>query len=98
MKQTLSPREEQILKMLLAEYSQAEIGRTLNLSHSRVHDVKNIIQKKWAVDSMVGLIKEAIKRGYIELEEDNFKTEFISKQVIYEYKESSKNKITIYLK
>lgn len=74
MKKALSKRERQILKMLLAEYRQKDIARLLNLSPNRVQDVKRIIFEKWEVESMVGLVKEAIKQEYLELEDDTFET------------------------
>lgn len=104
MKTTLSPREKQILKMLLAEYSQQEICKSLNLHSNTVSSYKCNIMEKWEVETMIGLFKEAVKRGYLELEDDTFENESTTtpksspKEVIYEYKESSKNKITIYLK
>lgn len=104
MKQTLSPREKQILKMIMAEYSLYEICKSLNLSYSRVSTVKSIIMEKWEVENTVGLVKESIRRGYLELEEDTFENESItnhelnSKEVVYEYKESPKHKFIFYLK
>jgi len=74
MKKTLSNREKQVLKLLLAEYRIVDIARLLDLSQSRVQDVKQIIFKKWEVESMVGLTKKAIKCGILELDEDNFST------------------------
>ena len=68
----LSTRERQILKMLLAEYSQKEISSVLDLSYSRVNDVKTNIMEKWDVKTMVGLVKESIRHGYIELEDWEF--------------------------
>jgi DNA-binding CsgD family transcriptional regulator len=65
----LSPRERQILKMLLAEYSQNEISNALELSYSRVNDVKTNIMNKWNVTTMVGLVKESIKQGYLDVED-----------------------------
>ena len=65
----LSPRERQILKMLLAEYSQIEISSALELSYSRVNDVKTNIMNKWKVTTMVGLVKESIRQGYLEVED-----------------------------
>ena len=65
----LSQREKQILKMLLAEYSQNEISTVLNLSYSRVNDVKSNIMNKWRVTTMVGLVKESIRQGYLEIED-----------------------------
>ena len=67
MKKNLSNREEQILKLLLAEYSQIEICNLLNLSQSRVSDAKAIIMEKWEVNSLVGLVKESIRRGYLDI-------------------------------
>jgi DNA-binding CsgD family transcriptional regulator len=72
MKGKLSKREEQILKLLLAEYTQSEISSILGLSYSRVSDVKRIIKGKWEVDSTIGLILESIRRGYVEIERDTF--------------------------
>lgn len=72
MRKKLSKRETQVVKLLLAEYTQAEIARLLKLSSNRVHDVKRIIFEKWGVESMVGLAREAIKRGILELEDDTF--------------------------
>lgn len=85
MKKTLSKRETQVLKMLLAEYTQAEIARLLNLSFNRVHDVKCSIFRKWEVESMVGLTREAIRRGILELEADTFKPDTQKQQSSTEY-------------
>ena len=46
----LSRRERQILKMLLAEFTQKEISATLELSYSRVNDGKTNIMEKWSSD------------------------------------------------
>lgn len=87
MKKTLSKRETQVLKMLLAEYRQKEIADTLGISFNRVHDIKRIIFEKWEVESMVGLTREAIRRGILELEDDTFKpvTEVRQKATKYVY-------------
>lgn len=85
MKKTLSKREEQVLKMLLAEYTQTEICEALNLSMSRVNGVKSIIMEKWEVESMVGLIKEAIKRGILELDEDSPDAAVTNPRYVYTY-------------
>ncbi len=70
MKRKLTTRERQILKMYLAEYTQKEISSTLNLSLSTVNTFKKKVMTKWGVETVVGLIKESIKRGYLEIEED----------------------------
>ena len=67
----MSNREEQILKLLLAEYSQIEICNILKLSQGRVSDVKAMIMEKWEVDTIVGLVKKAIERGYLDIEDDS---------------------------
>jgi DNA-binding CsgD family transcriptional regulator len=92
MKKSLSKREEQILKLILAEYSQNEICKLLDLSYSRVSDVKSIVMEKWGVKTMIGLVKESIKRGYLELEEDTFEESndrTLNQQFIYDYKGDS---------
>jgi DNA-binding CsgD family transcriptional regulator len=71
MKKSLSNREEQILKLLLAEYSQIEICNILKLSQGRVSDVKAMIMEKWEVHTIVGLVKKAIERGYLDIEDDS---------------------------
>ena len=70
MNTNLSKREKQVLKMLLAEYSQKEICDVFNLHANTVCGVRRNIMKKWGVSSMIGLVKEAIKQGYLELEDD----------------------------
>ena len=83
----LSKREEQIIKLLLAEYTQSEIAHLLGLSYSRVNDVKTIVMDKWNVKSMVGLVIEAIRRGYIELEDDTFEEDIDGGEegIVYSY-------------
>lgn len=66
----LSKRETQILKLLLAEYTQTEICKVLNIHANTVSSAKRQIMKKWQVNSIIGIVKEAIKQGYLELEED----------------------------
>jgi DNA-binding NarL/FixJ family response regulator len=70
MRTRLTPRERQILKMYLAEYRLKEISSTLNLSLSTVSIFKRKVMDKWNVEIDIGLIKESIKRGYLEIEED----------------------------
>jgi DNA-binding NarL/FixJ family response regulator len=72
MRGRLTTRERQILKMYLAEYRLKEISSTLNLSMSTVSTFKRKVMDKWDVETEVGLIKESIKRGYLEIEEDTF--------------------------
>ncbi len=69
---TLSRREKQILKLLLAEYTPTEISQTLNIHLNTVCSTRRSIMLKWGVGSMVGMVKESIKRGYLELEDDVF--------------------------
>ena len=99
MKRNLSKREEQILKLMLAEYSQNEICNLLNLSYSRVSDVKSIVMEKWGVKSMIGLVKESIKQGYLELEEDSFDEPEnpapLSQQFVYNYKEGEEGNVSL---
>ncbi|MBD81288.1 MAG: hypothetical protein CL840_20390 [Crocinitomicaceae bacterium] len=66
----LSRREKQIVKMLLAEYTQLEIAKTLGIHPNTVSDTKRRIMEKWHVKTMVGIVKEGIRKGYLEMEDD----------------------------
>ncbi len=66
----LSRRETQILKLLLAEYTPTEISKALEIHLNTVCGTRRSVMNKWKVNSMVGLVKEGIKRGYLELEDD----------------------------
>lgn len=77
MRDNLSKRENQVLKMILAEYSQKEICALLDLSYSRVNSIKGIVMEKWEVESTVGLVLESIRRGYLEIEDDSFDEEVV---------------------
>lgn len=66
----LSKRETQVLKMLLAEYRPVEISKALNLHPNTITGYKRNIMKKWGVNSIIGLVKEGIKRGILELDEE----------------------------
>lgn len=83
MERKLSRREEQILKLILAEYSQNHICKVLDLSYSRVNSVKSIIMEKWAVETTVGLVLKAIKLGYLEVEDDTFEEETVKPTLNY---------------
>lgn len=87
----LSKRETQVLKMLLAEYRPIEISRALDLHPNTVTGYKKSIMRKWGVSSMVGLVKEGIKRGILELDEEEEitpkKRETSSLKIIYTYTE-----------
>ncbi|MFT6246718.1 MAG: DNA-binding NarL/FixJ family response regulator [Crocinitomicaceae bacterium] len=86
---SLSKREEQVLKLLLAEYSQVEICQLLELSYSRVSDIKRIVMQKWNVETMISLVIKSIKMGYLELEEDSLEGlephVFKEQEVLYKY-------------
>ncbi len=66
----LSPRETQILKLLLAEYTPKEISEVLSIHLNTVCSTRKSIMNKWEINSMVSLTIEAIKRGYLELDDE----------------------------
>ncbi len=70
MKKSLSKRETQILKLILAEYTPTEIGKVLNIHLNTVCSTRRSIMNKWQINSMVSLVRESIKQGYLELEDD----------------------------
>jgi DNA-binding CsgD family transcriptional regulator len=68
MNRLLSKREEQVLKLLLAGFMQKQIAQELEISESRVQDVKSIIKKKWEVNTEIDFILAAIRLGYLIIE------------------------------
>lgn len=61
----LSSRERQILQLVVAGKSTADIARTLSLSPSTVDTYRSRLMKKLDIDSIAGLVKFAIARGLI---------------------------------
>jgi DNA-binding NarL/FixJ family response regulator len=68
--QILSKREKQVLKLLLAEYNQQEICKELDLHANTVSCCKQRIMKKMGAKTMVGIVKECFRRGYLKIEDD----------------------------
>lgn len=72
MKRELSKKQEKVLKLYLAGYGPKEIGRIMNLNINTICSYKKIIMDKWEVETNIELIIEAIRRGYIEIEKDEY--------------------------
>ncbi|MBD78549.1 MAG: hypothetical protein CL840_06495 [Crocinitomicaceae bacterium] len=70
MEAQLPKRQKQVLKLMLAGYTQQEICKLLNLHTNTVSCYKKIIMEKWDAENMVELVLESIKRGYLEIEEE----------------------------
>ncbi len=98
----LSKREQQVLKLLLSGYLQKQVAYELGISESRVQDVKSIIKKKWGVSSDIEFILTAIRKGYLQLEDDTqvasssyFVNSSEAFQVQYSYTRSCKKNVRI---
>ena len=65
MKELLSKRELEVLKLVAQEYSSAQIAEQLFLSVSTVDSHRKNIMIKLGVDNIVGLIKVAVQNGLI---------------------------------
>ncbi len=63
----LSDREIQVLRMLVNELSTKEIAEKLNISIRTVDSHRENIKKKLQVNSMISLVKAAIKYGFVEV-------------------------------
>lgn len=59
----LSPRERQILQLVAAGKSTADIARSLSLASSTVDTYRSRLMKKLDIDSIAGLVKFAIACG-----------------------------------
>jgi DNA-binding CsgD family transcriptional regulator len=65
-KTPLSPREIQVVKLLIREYSTREIARQLNIGVRTVDTYRKNIALKTNTSSLIGLAKYAIKKGWME--------------------------------
>ena len=61
-------REIEVLKLISEEKTNEEIAHNLNISISTVESHKRSMFRKNGVHSSLGLIKEALKNGYIKLD------------------------------
>jgi len=86
MKRTLSKRQEKVLKLYLAGYKPKDIARIMELNINTVCSYKYIIMEKWEVDNNIELIIKAIRKGYLEIEEEEQ-----NPNVTYTYTVSGKN-------
>lgn len=73
MKRELSKKQEKVLKLYLAGYKPVEIARIMKLHINTVCCYKSIVMEKWEVENNIELVVEAVKRGYIEIEEEESK-------------------------
>jgi DNA-binding CsgD family transcriptional regulator len=62
----LSPREEEVLKLVVAEYTTAEIASILGLSMRTIDSHRSNIGRKIGSNSLLALVKYAIAQGWIE--------------------------------
>lgn len=62
----LTEREIEILKLIAQGYSNKEIGEALFISHRTVDTHRTNLMKKIGVHNIAGLIRFAIRSGYVE--------------------------------
>lgn len=65
-KAILTDREVEILKLIAAGMSNKEIGEKLFISHRTVDTHRTNLMKKLEVNNIAGLIRYAIKHGFVE--------------------------------
>lgn len=63
----LTPREIEILKLIAKEFTTAQIALYLNISVPTVESHRRNMFRKLGVNSVIGLIKESLKNGWIKL-------------------------------
>ncbi|HTL83192.1 MAG TPA: LuxR C-terminal-related transcriptional regulator [Bacteroidia bacterium] len=64
--QDLTPRESEILRLVVKEYTSTRIAKELNLSVRTVETHRKNIVRKTSCHNLVGLIKFAIRAGMME--------------------------------
>ncbi|MEZ4721460.1 MAG: response regulator transcription factor [Flavobacteriales bacterium] len=62
----LTEREVEVLRLIAQGMSNKEIGETLFISHRTVDTHRTNLMKKLNVHNIAGLIRHAIKEGYVE--------------------------------
>jgi len=65
----LSPREIEVLHLIAEGYTNSEIGQILNISVKTVEKHRSNLMEKLGTHDMAGLIKEAIRRKLIFLDD-----------------------------
>jgi DNA-binding CsgD family transcriptional regulator len=63
-KEKLSELETVTVNLLLDKHSHEEIARVLDVSVDHLNQIIQTIQSKWRVQSISGILLEAIRRGY----------------------------------
>lgn len=61
----LSPREIQVLNLIIKDFSNDEIGEELSISRRTVEKVRANVMKKVGARNIIGLIKYAIKSNQL---------------------------------
>lgn len=64
----LSPREEEILRLICREYTNKEMAEELNLSVRTIDGHRNRLLKKTGMKNTAGLIKYALQTGFYNLD------------------------------
>mgnify|MGYP000244701264 CR=1 FL=1 len=64
----LSPREREILQLIVEGHSNAEVGRRLSLSVKTVETYRSRLMEKLGIDNLPGLVKFALQHGLITLD------------------------------
>jgi DNA-binding NarL/FixJ family response regulator len=64
---TLTDRELEVLQLIVKEQTSEKIAETLHISLSTVESHRRNLFQKMEVSSVVGLIKVAVKQGFIKI-------------------------------
>ncbi|MEM6346581.1 MAG: LuxR C-terminal-related transcriptional regulator [Bacteroidota bacterium] len=62
----LTPREKQILLKIVAELNNREIAQGLGISYRTVENYRRSIIRKTKIRHVAGLVKYAIRQGWVE--------------------------------
>lgn len=63
---TLSPREKEILQLIVEEYTSAEIANLLFISEKTVEKHRSMLMEKLAVRNLAGLVRVALKLHLVD--------------------------------
>ncbi|MER0439333.1 helix-turn-helix transcriptional regulator [Emticicia sp. W12TSBA100-4] len=63
----LTKREQEILELIASELTTEQIAQNLNISIPTVESHRRSMFRKLGVQSVVGLVKEALKNNWIKI-------------------------------
>ena len=76
-----TPREQEILHLIVYEYSTREIAEELHISFETVKTYRHNLMTKLNAKNVAGIVREAITGGLVEIEQNFFHINHMATQI-----------------